>query len=71
MVGTNFFTESSDGVYIALADQAGNATLVRSLTASIPSAVAGFAIGCILSDMETGTQYTNTGTAASCTFTAI
>jgi hypothetical protein len=41
------------------------------LTANIPDQVAGYAIGCILINGQAGTIYSNTGTAALCTFTAM
>lgn len=40
-------------------------------TADIPSAVSGYAIGCILRDIQTGKIYSNQGTLASCTFTEL
>lgn len=39
-------------------------------TAGIPSAVAGYAVGCELLDYTTGVWYQNTGTGTSCSFTA-
>lgn len=37
-------------------------------SADIPSAVAGYAVGCMLFDLEANTFYYNSGTASSCTF---
>lgn len=54
-----------------LQDDKGLLVLVRCATGDIPSAVAGYAIGCLLVDTTTGTLYINTGTASSCTFTAV
>lgn len=68
--GTNFFTNSSvvTGVKVGLADVNGNAILC---TGTSPSAIAGFAIGCLLIDTTTGIPWVNTGTAASCTFVKV
>lgn len=67
--GTNFFTANGDAnVYTALTNEAGNAMLVYAPTASIPSAVANYGVGCILSNTTTGSLYFNKGTTASCTF---
>lgn len=72
MSGTNLFApETSQAVKIALTDESGNAILVKCATASIPSAVAGYAKGCELIDTTTGLLYSNTGTADSCTFTSV
>lgn len=57
---THYFTNSSD-----------NWILVRCAVANIPSAVAGYAIGCILQASDTGNCYVNTGSATSCTFTLL
>lgn len=68
-MATNYF--SGGTVDKALSDNFGNATLVRSTVANIPSAVSGYAIGCLLQATDTGGIYTNTGTAASATFTLL
>lgn len=68
--GTNLYPYDGT-VKVALTDNFGNADLVRCAVASIPSAVAGYAIGCILKATDTGGIYTNTGTTTSCTFTLL
>ena len=68
MAGTNYFTPITSAIDVALTDEHGNATLAKCPTASIPSATAGYAIGCILIDTTTGQLHYNTGTASSCTF---
>jgi len=54
---------------------AGDISRCSCLTADIPSAVAGYAIGCILIATNGNSAATvikvNTATAASCTFTAL
>ena len=67
-IGTNLFVGGT--VDIAMCDLTGNAMMVKCTTGNIPSSVAGYAIGCLLINTTSGTLYTNTGTAASCTFTA-
>lgn len=71
MAGTNYFTPKTSVVDVALTDSNDNATLVRSTVANIPSAVAGYAIGCVLQATDSGNAYVNTGTASSCTFTKL
>jgi len=44
--------------------------IVFAAVDSVPSSVAGYAPGCQLVDMTGAQGYTNTGTLASCTFTA-
>jgi len=68
---TNFYTPDGASVQIALGDYQSNATLIKCTAANLPSAIAGFAIGCIAMATDTGILYSNTGTAASCTFTAV
>ena len=69
MIGTNLYSPTtSTGVQIALADSNGNATLVKCPQASIPSAVAGYAVGCMLITTDTANYYTNIGTASSSSF---
>ena len=71
MPGSNLFAAASATVDAALVDATGNYYFVKCPTASIPSGVSGYAKGCILSDTTAGLLYTNTGTSASCTFTAV
>ncbi len=71
MAGSNFFAAKSATVDVALTDATNNAILVKATTGNIPSAVAGYAIGCVLINTTTGGTYTNTGTASSCTFTQL
>lgn len=71
MAGTNLFAPDTAAVHIALTDESGNAILVKCATGDIPSSASGYAIGCMLVNTTTGTLYTNTGTASSCTFTAV
>jgi len=68
-MATNYFTGAT--VDKSLSDNAGNAVLVRSTVANIPSAVAGYAVGCLLQATDTGGIYTNTGTISSATFTLL
>jgi len=69
-MATNFYP-SNGSVKVSLSDDFGNADLVRCTVANIPSAVAGYAVGCILKATDTGGIYTNTGSATSCTFTLL
>lgn len=69
MPGTNFFTTLNSTVKVALTDDNGNAILVKCATGDIPSASAGYAVGCELIDTTTGIRYTNTGSTSSCSFT--
>ena len=66
----NFINSPLATVKVQLTDSLGLATLISAATANIPSAVAGYAIGCICMDETTGLGYMNTGSATSCTFTA-
>lgn len=69
MSGTNLFApEATSAVKISLTDEFGNAILVKCATGDIPSAAAGYAIGCLLIDTTTGQSHYNIGTASSCTF---
>jgi len=70
MAGTNYF-HGNQTVDIALGDENGNAILVKCLAANIPSAVAGYAVGCELIATDTGAHYYNLGTASSCNFHAV
>lgn len=54
-----------------LQDDKGLLVLVRCATGDIPSAVAGYSVGCILINTTSGAIYTNTGTASSCTFATV
>lgn len=69
--GTGLFSPTTALVKVALTDNSNNAMLASAATANIPASVAGYAIGCILIATDTGLPYSNTGTAASCTFTLI
>lgn len=70
--GTNYFTENGDtNVKTALIDENGNAMLVMSPSANVPSAKAGYGIGCLLLNTTSGSPFVNVGTATSCTFLAI
>ena len=69
MPGTNLYAPKTSAIDVDLTDVSGNAVRAKCATASIPSATAGYAIGCDLMDTTTGLHYYNTGTAASCTFT--
>lgn len=68
MPGTNFYTPFSSTVDVALTDKNGYAALVRCASANIPSAIAGFAVGCSLQTTDTGATYQNEGTVTSCNF---
>lgn len=69
-VGTNFGVLNGS-VYVEFTDISGNATRVRCATGDIPSAATGYAVGCLLTDTTTGLQYTNTGSATSCSFVEV
>ncbi len=69
-MSVNFF-KGNQIVDIQLTDEIGNATLVKCTAANIPSAVAGYAIGCDLYAKDTGAHYYNVGTTSSCTFSLI
>lgn len=49
----------------------GDGKLIMASGALVPSAVAGYAIGCLFVKTDNGAMYRNTGTTASCTFTII
>ena len=68
--GTNFFQAGSPTVNVALQapDGSGNAFIVAG---SSPSAVSGYAIGCLLVDTVAGVLYINTGTTATATWTRV
>ena len=68
--GSNFFTPINSTVDGALTDENGNWRLIKCTVAHLPSAVAGYAIGCVAMT-EAGALYSNTGSATSCTFTIV
>lgn len=67
MSGTNFFTTKTSAVDVALTDKNGNAALVRSTVANIPTN-AGYAVGCLLSATDSGSLYVNTGSTTVASF---
>lgn len=70
--GSNFFVNSNvSNVKVALTDEAGLAMLVKGATSALPSAVAGFAVGCEYVATDTGTLYMNVGSTTSCNFTGV
>lgn len=68
MAGTNFFTAISTTCEIALTNTDGEAQLARC-TGAPPTTVNVFGKGCIMIRYDNGTQYQNTGTFASPTWT--
>ena len=70
MAGTNLFAEKNSTVKVALTDDSDNAILIKCTVANIPTSAAGYSIGC-LAITEAGVLYTNTGTAASATWTIV
>ena len=74
MAGTNF-SDNAIGqggkVNHFLTNDKGEYTLVASTVTNIPSAVAGYAYGCILMATNNGALYSNTGGVTSCTFTIV
>lgn len=69
-------TGSANGdatVSVLVRDAAGNALWASGTT--VPSGTAGYAVGCIFTDTDASTAATvikvNTGTATSCTFSAL
>lgn len=70
-VGRLIRAGSSNGAVTVLeTDENGYVTLCKCATGSIPSAVAGYAVGCLLIDTTTGKLYQN-DSATSCTFNSI
>ena len=68
-VGVLIRSGSSNGAVTVLeSDELGLVSECRCATGSIPSAVAGYAVGCVLVDTTTGYVYANTGSTSSCTF---
>ncbi len=61
---------SNGAVYVLEKDENGLVTRCRCATGAIQSAVAGYAVGCILIDTTTGKVYQN-NSATSCTFNSI
>lgn len=63
-------TSNFDGATVSVdrSDELGNVILCKCATGSIPSAAAGYAVGCILIDTTTGDHYKNVGTTSSCSF---
>ncbi len=67
--GTNFFNDNGDtGVKTALTNDNGDAILTSATTANIPSAKTGYAVGCLLMNITTGSLFINQGSNTSCTF---
>lgn len=72
MPGTNLFAPPDySGVKVALSNEVDNAILAKGTAAQLPSAVAGYAVGCQYIATDTGNLYLNTGTATSATFTLV
>lgn len=73
MAGSTFYAPhpTTPSVLVAFNDESGNITKCKCATADIPSAVSGYAKGCILVNTTTGLLYTNTGTSSSCTFALV
>ena len=69
MEGTNFFTEKTSLIDVALTDEKGNARLIKCTVAGLPTG-AGYATGCIAMT-EAGALYVNTGTATVASFVVI
>ncbi len=71
-VGTNYYTDTGDtGVQVSFSDAAGFALDCKATTANIPSAKAGYQVGCVLHNLTSGSLMVNTGTTASCTFVSV
>ena len=68
--GTNFLTDNGDAsVQTSLVNEVGDAVMARCLTtATIPSAKAGYAVGCLLTNGTTGSLFINQGSTTSCSF---
>ncbi len=67
---TNFFSPAIGAIQVALGDNLGDAVFIKCTAAALPSAIAGYAVGCIAMATDTGVTYSNTGSRTSCTFTA-
>ena len=63
-------TAGNDATVVVLSKNSVN-KITRAKCTTVPSAKAGYAIGCELTKTDTGAKYQNTGTAASCTFTLL
>lgn len=59
---------SNGTVTVLERDSAEKVSKCKCATGSIPSVVAGYAVGCLLIDTTTGHLYVNTGSITSCTF---
>lgn len=71
-VGVLIRSGSSNGsVTVLESDELGLVSECRCASGSIPSAVAGYAVGCLLIDTTTGEVYWNIGSVTSCTFSYI
>ena len=71
MPGTNLCApEMASGVTYILNDASGNALLVTAATGDIPSAKAGYAVGCLLINTTSGVLYYN-NSVTSCTFATV
>jgi hypothetical protein len=66
--GTSFSTPLNSTVDVQLTDKNGNIMLAYG---TAPSATAGYAVGCMFIVTSSGKVFSNTGTVASCTFTAV
>ncbi len=66
--GTNQFVPISTGLEGAFTNNAGDWVFVRATTVAIPSATAGYAIGCTLQNATSGSLFINQGTTTSCSF---
>ena len=69
--GTDYFTPVNSTVKSALTDDSGNSVLISCTVANLPSAVAGYVIGCLAIATDSGVLYCNTGTAASASFVKV
>ena len=68
--GTSLGAAINSTVEVHLKDKNQNWIFVTCAgTPTIPSSVAGYAIGCLLVDVTNSNLYINSGTVASCTFT--
>lgn len=61
---------SVGAVTVLARDASNNILMCKCATGSIPSAVAGYAKGCLLVDTTTGILYSNLGTTSSTSFIA-
>ncbi len=72
--GTNFnapYTNGDTGVTSIFTNDVGDAILVTSTAANVPSGKTGYGVGCILINSSTGSPYVNIGTTTSCSFLVI